>query len=79
MNRLIELASKLTPAQLREIEDFAAFLIARPAPPAPTADAQPKYIDVDAIAGMFAGMGSDKSDKELVREAWDEIAAAYEK
>jgi hypothetical protein len=87
MHRLSELAEKLTPTQLKEVEDFAEFLITRcavrNADPTPTSSAvaqQPpaNRINVDALIGMFAGMGGDKSDKELIREAWDEIAAKYD-
>jgi hypothetical protein len=32
-------------------------------------------IDVAGLIGLRKGMGGDKSDEELIREAWDEIAA----
>lgn len=73
MHRLNELAAKLTPAQVKEVEDFAEFLLSqRPVAPlgAPT-----DRINLDALMGLCKGMGGDKSDKKLIREAWDDIAA----
>ena len=82
MTRLLEIASRLTPAQLAEVEDFAEFLVARrdmvngkfirAATPSP-----PPYVNVDAVAGMCAGMGGDKTDVELVHEATDARVAKY--
>jgi hypothetical protein len=37
------------------------------------------YIDVDRLIGLCAGMGGDKSDKQLIREAWDEVVDKYDK
>jgi hypothetical protein len=85
MHRLNELAAKLTPAQVKEVEDFAEFLLAQRNGRSPIATREPAQqnqtanrINVDALIGMFAGMGGDKSSKELIREAWDEIAAKYD-
>lgn len=71
MHRLNELAAKLTPAMVKEVEDFAEFLIARglPSPVAMGREHQPTYIDVDTLAGMCAGMGGDRTDVELAHEA----------
>ena len=76
MNRLVELAEKLTPAQLKEVVDFAEFLIARP-----ESSAQPvsRYLNVDSIAGMFAGLAPDKSAVDLVHEANEAMSARYDK
>ncbi len=76
MNRLVELAAKLTPAQLEEVEDFAEFLISRNRP---ATGPVPKYLDVDAIAGMFEGLAPEKSSVELVHEANEAVAAKYDK
>jgi hypothetical protein len=76
MQRLNELAAQLTPAQVKKVEDFAESLIA---PPAAVRDERggdgsgPNRINVDALLGLCAGMGGNKSDKELIREAWDEV------
>ena len=79
MNHLNELAAKLTPAQLKEVEDFAEFLVTRRAPETPaaptTADVRPKYLNVDALVGLCAGMGGDKSSVELVHEAYQSRAS----
>jgi hypothetical protein len=72
MHRLNELAQKLSPAQLKAVEDFAAFLLTRPATPGG------KRMDVDSLIGLCKGMGGDKSDKALVREAWEEVVKKYD-
>ena len=73
MHRLNELAAKLTPGQLKEVEDFAEFLISRRAPseqqPALVERDGEKYVNVDAIAGMFADWAPDKTSVELQHEA----------
>jgi hypothetical protein len=74
MHRLNELAEKLTPTQLREVEDFAEFLLSRqpPAGPQPPAlverDGQ-QYLNVDAIVGMFPDWAPGKTSVELQHEA----------
>jgi hypothetical protein len=77
MHRLNELAAKLTPIEVKEVEDFAEFLIARGGSRNKAVPSGGR-IDVDALIGMFEGMGGDKSDKELIREAWDDVIAKYE-
>jgi len=72
MHRLNELATKLTPDQLKEVEDFAEFLISREANAAAPA-AEPRRISFDGWAGCLAGIEPEKSDKEFVREAWDGV------
>jgi hypothetical protein len=79
MHRLNELATKLTPAQVKEVEDFAEFLISRAPDEAESARSNGgPGVNVAALTGLCRGMGGDKSDKELIREAWDEIAAKYD-
>ena len=73
MHRLNDLAMKLTPEQVKEVEDFAEFLAEKNA--IRRADQKPVYLNVDAIAGMCAGMGGDKTSVELVHEANDLRAA----
>ena len=82
MNRLTELAAKLTPAQLKEVEDFAEFLLSRQMQAAQPQEKQPRaargeYLDVDAIAGMFAGLAPEKTAVELAHEATEIRAAKY--
>lgn len=83
MHRLNELATKLTPEQLKEVEDFAEFLISRPAQttkqPALVERDGEKYLNVDAVAGMFAGLAPEKSDVELADEAKEAIFEKYDK
>lgn len=77
MTRLEQLVARLTPTQVKEVEDFAEFLFSRggrealSAPPE-SAD-RPKYVNVEALIGLCAGMGGDRSGKELIREAWDGV------
>lgn len=73
MTQLFEVVEKLTPSDRELVKDFAELLLTRKAQA--RADARgPVYVDVDAIAGMFKGMGGDKSSVELVHEAMDEWA-----
>jgi hypothetical protein len=75
MSRLTELASKLSPDQLREVEDFAEFLTTRAGAP----NRPPKSrINVDALYGLCSGMGGDKSDKDVVRDGWNGVVDKLE-
>jgi hypothetical protein len=76
MTQTFHVTKSLTDDERRKVQDYAETLIAnRPAnAPAPA----PGSIDVDALYGMFAGMGGDKSEKELIREAWDDQLAKYD-
>ena len=81
MTQTLETTKPLTDDERRQVQNYAEFLIARREAAAASADPQdrkPNRINVDALIGMFAGMGGDKPDKELIREAWDEIAAKYD-
>jgi hypothetical protein len=73
MTQTFHVTKPLTDDERRKVQAYAETLIAS-RPSAPVAG----RIDVDALYGMFAGMGGDKSDKELVREAWDEQLAKYD-
>lgn len=72
MDRLAQLAARLTPSHHKEVEDFAEFLLARqvsgPAAAVVERDGE-FYLDVDKVAGMFAGMAPDRTDVELQHEA----------
>lgn len=75
MHRLNELAAQLTPAQVKEVEDFAEFLLSRQGHvtgSAPEAAARNK-ISFDGWAGCLANVEPEKSNKELIREAWDAV------
>ena len=77
MDRLNELATKLTPAQVKEVEDFAEFLLSRKSEA--SKDAKAEYLDVDSFAGMFAGLAPNKTAVELVHEANEALASKYDK
>jgi len=76
MTQTFHVTKPLTDDERRKVQAYAETLIAsRPENASPTV---PTRIDVDALYGMFAGMGGDKSDKELIREAWDDQLAKYD-
>lgn len=74
MTEVLEITSPLTEDERRQLREFAELLIAR-RKSSPTTQ---KHVDVAAIRGMFAGLGGEKTDKELVREAWDDITNKYD-
>ena len=75
MHRLNELVEKLTPSQVKEVEDFAEFLIARKNQrKRPDRD---EYLDVSKVAGMLANLAPDKTAVELAHEATDARAEKY--
>ena len=74
MTHVLEINGQLTPDELKQVKAFAEFLISRRRPDLPTAtESRPKYINVDALMGMCRGMGGDRTDDELIREAWDHV------
>ena len=81
MTQLIETNIPLTEDELRQVKNFAEFLLARRAKPPGlgTAQSSRKYVNVDALMGLCKGMGGDKSDKELIREAWDDVIDKLDK
>ena len=78
MHRLNELAAKLTPAQVKEVEDFAEFLIARGEEGTEATPRPPRKISFEGWAGALAHVDPQKSNKQLIREAWDEVAAKHD-
>lgn len=80
MHRLNELVEKLTPNQVKEVEDFAEFLVSRNRVSLPAAaDTTPgKRISFEGWAGCMAHVEPDKSNKQLLRAAWDELAAKHD-
>lgn len=74
MTQLIEVSEQLTEDERRRVQAFAQELLARRAAPA----AEAPQIDVDRLYGMFAGLGGDRPDKELLRQAWDEHLAKHD-
>jgi hypothetical protein len=80
MTRLLEIASRLNPAQLAAVEDFAEFLSTRQPSPHPGPVRTPAGgIDVSGVVGLCAGMGGDRPGKELIREAWTAATDKYMK
>ena len=77
MTQIVETTTPLTAEERRQVQDFAEFLISRRNGNSPQAE-KPKGIDVDGLIGLCKGMGGDKSDKELVREAWDDLLKKYD-
>ena len=70
----IQTPRPLTPDERKKVQAFAESLVVGRA-----SDSGAPRVNVDALLGMFAGLGGDKSDDELVREAWDDVIAKYEK
>lgn len=73
MHRLNEIVEKLTPAQVKEVEDFAEFLIQRPS----AKPLRSEYLNVNKLAGILEGLGGDKTGVELAHEATEIRAAKY--
>lgn len=71
MTRLLELTSKLTPSELKQVEDFAEFLSKKNGHVSHHAGAT--HVDISGLVGLCKGMGGDRSDDELIREAWDHV------
>jgi hypothetical protein len=62
----LEIDRPLTDEERQDVQAYVRSLVAKrnAAQAAP-----PKYVDVDAIRGMFAGTGGDESDKQFVGTA----------
>lgn len=81
MTRLLELTSKLTPDQLKKVENFAETLMRTNEQQDATAgkNRDQKKIRFGSWVGCMAHVEPDKSDKELLREAWDDLLSKYDK
>jgi hypothetical protein len=75
MHRLNEIVSKLSPAQLREVENFAEFLASKRGTDA-TPDA--RFLNVEIVAGMLDALDPGKSSVDLVHEEMQQWAAKYD-
>jgi hypothetical protein len=73
MHRLNELVEKLTPSQVKEVEDFAEFLISRRTLRASQGQQPEHKISFEGWAGCLAHVDPEKSNKEIIREAWDAV------
>jgi hypothetical protein len=80
MHRLNELAAKLTPAQLQEVEDFAEFLLVRrDAKECPAPDSgKERKISFEGWAGCMADVHPELSDSQFNELIMDEWARAAE-
>ena len=77
----LNVSRPLTADERQQLQTYAESLVARQessGPPRQPDLDQTSRINVDALVGLCKGMGGDKSDKELIREAWDEIAKKYD-
>jgi hypothetical protein len=77
VTQTFQVTQPLTEDERRKVQAYAESLIASRPVNAPGSAAG--RIDVDALYGMFAGIGGDKSDKELLREAWDDQLAKFDR
>ncbi len=74
MHRLNELVEKLSPAQLKEVEDFAEFLLSR----SRQAEPEAAGIDVDGIVEIMSRLPADKSGVDLAHEAMNVRVGKHE-
>ncbi len=74
MHRLNELVEKLSPAQVQQVEDFAAALVAR----SQVSGRKNQGIDVDGIVEIMSRLPADKSAVDLAHEATDARVEKYE-
>jgi hypothetical protein len=67
MTHLAELASKLTPAQLRDVEIYAESLATPPADSSPKGanGNRPNRIDLDGLDGLLTRLGDDMEWPEI--------------
>jgi hypothetical protein len=74
MHRLNELAAKLTPTEVKEVEDFAEFLLSRQQDATSTpAKAVPEHkISFEGWAGCLAHVHPEMSDAEFKQFMLDE-------
>jgi hypothetical protein len=67
----------LTAEERRKVQAFAESLIANRTA-GDGKNGRPNRIDVDKLYGMFADIGGDKTDKELLRESWDDVLKKFD-
>jgi hypothetical protein len=74
----IETRRPLTEFERRQVQTYAEFLVAKQEVPVPTGDAnigsgQQHRITFKGWAGALAGIEPEKSNKQFVQDAWDEM------
>ena len=79
MHRLNEIAAKLTPAEIKDVETFAESLAARHRADAPPAvDGRPNRIRLDELDGLLTRMTDDMPWPEIKKRLRNEWADAAE-
>ncbi len=82
MTLMLDVQGQLTTDELEQVKSFAEFLIARRsakpvvASPATRGDST---IHFEGWAGSLAHIDPNKSDNEVIREAWDAVVKKYDK
>ncbi len=72
MHRLNELAIQLTPEQVKEVENFAEFLLSRKSvAETPPDRSRPNRIDVDALIRIMEKLPVDVDAVDLAHQATD--------
>ena len=75
MHRLNEIVSKLSPAQLREVENFAEFLASKRGT---DRSQDSRFLDVENVAGMLDALDPGKSSVDLVHEEMQQWGSRYD-
>ncbi len=79
----IDTPRPLTEFERRQVQSYAEFLIAKREPlmPAGSASTQPRAphrITFEGWAGSLAGVEPEKSNKQFVQDAWDDVLSKSE-
>ena len=74
MSHVLEIAEPLTADEAEQVKTFAEFLVQRRPRAAPvTPPPPPHQISFEGWAGCMAHVEPEKSNKQLMREAWDAV------
>jgi hypothetical protein len=80
MTQMVKINTRrpLTEFEARQVQTYAEFLIAKQESPSPTGiannqDGQPHRVTYKGWAGALAGVEAEKSNKQFVQDAWDEM------
>jgi hypothetical protein len=74
MTQIVETTKPLTDEERRQVEAYAESLIAKR-----SASQRVHRMNTDGLIGLCEGMGGDKSDKELIREGWEDVVAKLDR
>ena len=79
----IDAPRPLTEFERRQVQTYAAFLVAQADSPSPDntvpKSREPRRISFEGWAGCLAGIEPEKSNKEFVRDAWEDLVKKWEK